>query len=384
MKKRKSKYVVNYLPFLKIEKPIKLGSIQFFPYPEQTDMIENSELIPYFERIKNSFWFAKDKSLESITLAKYLPKPWNQLDYDEQEIIWHTNIFLCFCCLATNEFSSDKPYRNSTNFQLFTQYLTVDSDFFSVQTRRRWGTNLTGGYKWGEHIQVIPHYVGRIGETKFDGSFISIFNDISEGKIGPFPELDISLEWFYWANTDSSFSNLDLEAVLMASAFEALFKVPHREKSKRKFLMDSIQNHFKDYKRITTSKPYAQGTSSETRGWKEFWMDEFYCYRNCIAHGNKPNWEGKIWNPLEHLLIAYKIFIDAVRVKFENEIQLKLDIETKANIDTTDEIIKDGKIFEKDWNEIFSKQMWKTTSNKFAGELAKKKAEAKKDRNKSI
>ena len=51
MKERKSKYVVHYLPFLEIEKPIKLGTVQFFPYPEQTDMIENSDLIPYFEKI---------------------------------------------------------------------------------------------------------------------------------------------------------------------------------------------------------------------------------------------------------------------------------------------------------------------------------------------
>jgi len=360
MKERKSKYVVHYLPFLEIEKPIRLGVVQFFPYPEHKDMIDNSELIPFCEKIKNSYWFAKDKSLNSITLAKYLPKPWNQLDDDEQKIVWNTNIFICFCCLAANKFSSDKPYRNSTNFQLITQYLTLDSDFFSVQTRRRWGTNLTGGYRWGEHIQVIPQYVGSIGETNFDDSFLSVFNDMLVGRIGPFPELDISLEWFYWANTDSPFTNLDMEAVLMASAFEALFEVPIRVTSKRKFLIDSIQNHFKDYERITATRPNTQGTTPRTIGWKEFWLDEFYWYRNCIAHGTTPDWEGKIWNPLEHLLIAYKIFIDSIRVKFENEIQLKLDIETKANIDATDEILKDGKIFSKNWNKIITKHMWET------------------------
>jgi hypothetical protein len=75
MKERKSKYVVYYLPFLKIENSIKLGAVQFFPYPEQTDMIENLDLIPYLEKITNSYRFTKDKSLKSITLAKYLPKP---------------------------------------------------------------------------------------------------------------------------------------------------------------------------------------------------------------------------------------------------------------------------------------------------------------------
>lgn len=363
MKERKSKCVVHYLPFLEIKKPIKLGVVQFFPFPKHTDLIENSALVPYFEKTMNSYWFAKNKSLQSITLAKYIKKPWNLLDESEQDLIWHTNIFLCFCCLVTNEFSPEKPYRNSTNFQLVTQYLTLDSDFFSVQTRRRWGTSLTGGYKWGQRIQVIPHYVGSIGETKFDESFLSIFNDILDGKIRPFPELDISLEWFYWANTDSQFTNLDLEAVLMASAFESLFKVPIGEKSKRKFLMEAIKNHFKDYKRIITTRPYAQRTAPKTRSWKEFWMDEFYWYRNCVAHGSKPDWKGRIWNPLEHLLIAFKIFIDAVRVKFENEIQLKLDIETKAHIAATDEIIKDGKIFKNDWSEIISKQMWEIISD---------------------
>jgi len=379
MKERKSKYVVNYLPFLEIEKPIKLGTVQFFPYPEQTDMVENSELIPYFEKIKNSYWFAKEKPLKSITLVKYLPKPWNQLDDDEQKIVWNTNIFLCFCCLATNEFSPDKSYRNSTNFQLITQYLSLESDFFSVQTRRRWGTSLAGGYRWGEHIQVIPNYIGTIFETKFDESLISIFNDILEGKFRHYPELNIALEWFYWANTDSPFTTLDLEAVLMASAFEALFKVYPEVGGKRKFLMEAIKHHFNNYKRITTTRPYIQGTSEKTRGWKGFWMDEFYWYRNCIAHGTKPDWNGKIWNPLEHLFIANKIFIDSIRVKFEKDRLLKMDIEQLTNIDATDEFIRDGSIFEKDWNNIFSNQMWETTSSQAKRELPKKKIRAERE-----
>lgn len=363
MKEEKSKYLVHYLPFLEIEKPISLGPVQFFPFPEQADMIENSALIPYFKKILDSYWFAKNKPLKSITFVKYLKKPWNLLDDAEQDLVWHTNILLSFCCLAANEFSPEKPYRNSSNFQLMTQYLTLDNDFFSVETRTRWGKSLAGGYKWGEHIQVIPYHVGSIGKTKFDDRFLTIFNDRLNERIGPFPELDVALEWFYWANTDSSFTNLDLEAVLMASAFEALFKVSIGETSKRKVLMEAIKHHFNNYKRITTERPDAQGTSPKTRGWKEFWMDEFYWYRNSVAHGSRPDWKARIWNPLEHLLIAFKIFIDGVRVKFESEIHLKLDIETKAHIAATDEIIMDGKIFEKDWNKIVSKQIWEITAD---------------------
>jgi len=92
-------------------------------------------------------------------------------------------------------------------------------------------------------------------------------------------------------------------------------------------------------------------------------MDEFYWYRNCIAYGTKPEWNDKIWNPLEHLLIANKIFIDSIRVKFENELLLNLDIEAKTSINITDEMIKNGNIFEKDWNEIFCIQMEKTVSS---------------------
>lgn len=347
-----SERVVHYLPFLRIEKPIQIGKFQLIPFPERTDLIEESKLIPFIEKITNSYQHAKSKSIQGITLMKNLDKPWMPLDEEGQSLIWRTNIILCFCCLATNELSPNKAYRNSTNFQLITQYLTLDSDSFSVQTRTRWGTMLTGGYRWGEHIQGVPNYIGSEGETRFDEFLLSIFNKILKAKVQPFSELDIALEWFYWANTDSPFTNLDLEAVLMASAFEALFKVPFDEPSKRKALSEAIRRHFNKYKRITTKRNDANGTSTKTRGWKEFWMEEFYWYRNCIAHGSKPDWKSRIWNSLEHLLIAYKIFIDAVRVKFESEINLKLDIETKAYIAATDEIIEDGKIFNKDWDEI--------------------------------
>ncbi len=252
-----------------------------------------------------------------------------------------------------------------------------------MQTRRRWGTSLAGGYKWGEHIQVIPNYIGTIGETKFDESLISIFNDILEGKFRHYPELSISLEWFYWANTDSSFTTLDLEAVLMASAFESLYRVPHSETNKRMFLMNSIQRHFNNYKRITTTKPYTQGTSEKKRGWKEFWMDEFYYYRNCIAHGTKPDWKGKIWNPLEHLFIAHKILIDSIRVKFEKDKLLKMDIKQRTNIDATDEFIRDGSIFEKNWNKIFLNQMWQTTSSQAKENYLRRRLERKEKGNKS-
>jgi hypothetical protein len=375
--KRKTKHVVHYLPFLEIKKPVRLGVVQFFPYPEHADMIGNSELVPYIEKIKNSFWIEKGRPLESITLAKYLPKPWSQLNDDEQKTMLHTNVILCFCCLAANEPSTEKPYRNSSNFKINTQHLSLNSDFFSIETRRRWGTELTGGFKWGRYVQVIPDYIGRIGETRFDEQLLTIFNNILKVKLGTYPELDISLEWFYWANTDSSYTNLDLEAVLMASAFEALFKIPLGV-NKRKFLMEAIRCHFSNYERIIVTKPDTLGTKLKTRGWKEFWFDEFYWYRNCISHGVKPNWRGKIWNPLEHLFIAYKIFIDSIRVKFEKERHLKLDIEAMARIDATDEIIRNGKIFKKNWNKIFSSQLWKTISYQIKKKLPTMKTKRKK------
>jgi len=378
-KGRKTKHVVHYLPFLEIKKPVKLGAVQFFPYPERADMIGNSKLVPYIEKIKNSFWFEKERALESITLAKYLLKPWSQLNDDEQKTILHTNVILCFCCLAANEPSTEKPYRNSSNFQINTQHLSLQGDFFSIEIRRRWGTELTGGFKWGKYVQVIPDYIGRIGKTKFDEQLLTIFNNILKVKLGTYPELDISLEWFYWANTDSSYTNLDLEAVLMSSAFEALYKVPART-NKRKFLMEAIRCQFGNYERIIATKPDTLGTKQKTRGWKEFWFDEFYWYRSCISHGAKPDWRGKIWNPLEHLFIANKIFIDSIRVKFEKEKHLILDRETKAMIDAVDEIIMKGKIFEKNWKEIFLKQIWRVPPNLIKKINQKKKTEAERKR----
>ena len=218
---------------------------------------------------------------------------------------------------------------------------------------------------------IIPNYIGTIGETKFDESLLIIFNNILEGKISSYSEANISLEWFFWANTDSPFATLDLEAVLMASAFEALFKIPPETRSKRKLLMESIKKHFNNYKRITTKRPDTQGSSPKERGWKEFWMDEFYWYRNCVAHGTPPDWKGKIWTPLEHLFIANKIFIDSIRVKFEKENLLNIDNETRASIDATDELIMNGKIFEKNWNKIISNQMWETLSSRIKKNLTK-------------
>ncbi|MCP2604538.1 hypothetical protein NLC29_00075 [Candidatus Aminicenantes bacterium AH-873-B07] len=87
-------------------------------------------------------------------------------------------------------------------------------------------------------------------------------------------------------------------------------------------------------------------------------MDEFYCYRNCTAHGNPSDWNGKIWTPLKAFFIANKIFIDSIRVKFEKENLLNIDNETRACIDATDELIMNGNIFEKNFKEIISEQIW--------------------------
>ena len=155
MKDKKSKYVIHYLPYLKISKTIKLGKVQFFSFPEQINMVDCSKLILFIEKIKNSYRYAIDKPIQSITLAKYFPKPWTELTDEEQNIIWQATIILCFCCLAANEFSPNKPYRNSSNFQLVTQYVNLDSNYFSIQTRRRWGITLTGGYKWGDYMSLF-------------------------------------------------------------------------------------------------------------------------------------------------------------------------------------------------------------------------------------
>ena len=251
-------------------------------------------------------------------------------------------------------FTQVRQYANSSLFTVYHQSFTLPVDFIAVNSRRRDGSLMVGGYRHGEMKFTIPVYADMAGELRqFDMGLLAALEQASSKGSSVANRLKAALSFFSLANTDSEAMVPDAEIILMISAYEQLL-APSDTGARPlaqslsalldKFGSVTVEQALNNRPGIFLNPRYEK----EQRGWRVHrkWIEEMYHLRNSYAHGKSITGRTWGWAPLEHLVIAALVFPLALK--------LLLTAEGHYKITRQDEVMcaaVDGLLGQIDWRE---------------------------------
>jgi hypothetical protein len=226
---------------------------------------------------------------------------------------------------ATNEyFQMIRPYVNRTMFELYWQRFAEPVEFVTLTARRRDGSLLIGGFRHGETKVTVPVQADSLDRVSIDTGFLRAISQAGLAGAKSVHRLKPALSFFSLANTDSDVMLPEAEAILLASAFEALLGSEGARGLGKRF-----GELFRDYGGVTVDNALSDRPGiridphfeKEQRGWfvHRKWAEELYDLRSKCVHGEPLSRRQWGWQPAEHLVIGAFAFPLAVKAILKGE-----------------------------------------------------------------
>jgi hypothetical protein len=317
---------ISFLPWLRISAPVRIGRFTFTPFLDRDDQITESvrEIGDTVTTIVSGYVDLSGRALRNcvLILDSQLTPSWDLPVSALSEARWAAaQLFLA--TFSMNEyFSQVGQYSNSSMFTVYHQSFALPIDFIAVNSRRRDGSLMVGGYRHGEMKFTIPVYADMRGELlQFDMGLLTALERASSNGSAVLSRLRAALSFLSLANTDSDAMLPEAEIILMISAYEQL--LAPRETGARPLAqaLSAVLDRFGSVtvEQALNNRPgIALGPrcEKEQRSWRVHrkWLEEMYHLRNSYAHGNSITSRRWGWLPEEHLVIAALVFPLALKL----------------------------------------------------------------------
>ena len=327
-----NKLQVFFLPWIgdRIEENIKIGSITFWPYPDEADKrITDAEIKNKLNEFFKQFITLDGKPVGKILMCSYKDEDFHKFTLEEYYELRNAVNALIFSAITSQTISavSDSspgrfPPPNSNVFELVS--FVLGNDFILTSGNGLWKVSdiafqnpiPQGGKLWRYDKEIIKC---------FDICFSEKHTESSKKEIN---RLIRSLEWFRLAHTEDNLISYGAKAfneevsypskiVMMSTAFEILFSLPKYRKSKKftKNVEDCIRKSTTEtlIEEIRTDEE-EKDTSRTQAGW---WAWDFYQLRNDVVHGDaiSPS-DLKYRNRIAHLIVADLVYLVCVEHLF--------------------------------------------------------------------
>jgi hypothetical protein len=317
--------VIYFLPYLPLEKEIRIGNMLFWPFhPLKGKYVNDAAILLQLEKVFRSYVDRSGGVTQSITIASIGKPQFRQFSGAELDNVDSAVKILAFASMMNIQYGYQ--YRNSENFQLYWQEFIPGEDMISMTHRFR--RQAFGGY-----VQKLGPY--KLEQVKFvqpESVLLAAATEISPGMLaglekiltrkgidGDADRILRSLEWFYFSHFDIRDIPDTSVVVMMATAFESLLNLPFRGKTHEfaktiEHCLVSKAGFLDTAASLRTSRLLGTKTYSYTKaGW---WAYEFYGLRSEIVHGVTWNlmYEGK-----SQLEIADLVFIEVLKRKLEEK-----------------------------------------------------------------
>lgn len=239
----------------------------------------------------------------------------------------------CLSSMAKNRYYSDSSPLANTNSSRFESYyhsFIPGSGFCSIQTRRREGRNLDGGYRHGELHLTVPPQVAVAQQCDTDQAFYKSLHSLP-AKSPLRRQLGAAAPMFNAAQRDADFVAPSTEVVLSAGAFDTVFDSPGTKNGLSEKLGKllgpastvslSVSNRWKKRRRafkasFTRPDEHKAIVRAEAEDWSltQLWMWEFYRIRSQLIHGDVQDERRQLWPTSAHLVVAAHIFPLALKL----------------------------------------------------------------------
>lgn len=357
-----------FLPWLTIQEPAVIGEVTFTPFSISDG--EPASIFADFRddivRIFSGYRGIKGEPIQSCTLA-YIDDKAPCSESADERLIANAAHLLAFAGIAQNEYCVNLGnYINSSCFQSIIQLFSKDSEFITLNTRRRDGSKYVGGMKHGEVIFSIPHQCAHVKSPMFDDNFLTSLGYILQENDPLSKRMMQSIWLFNEACSDSYMISFEREVILFASAFEQLLDCENCY-----HLTKIFGELLKNYSSITVenSSRYEDIVLSEDRGDTEKkwilsrkWIEELYDLRSAYTHGEDTKRRCWGWNDLEHTLMASFAFPMIVKILQAQESKYVLSETDEVYLGVIDKLLdaqgwfkpKDPSEFNSNWRKTIS------------------------------
>lgn len=344
--KENDKYVVTFLPWLKLQDSIELQDVFFWPFPNGQGQIKlGRDLASQLKRMFRGYRDPEGKPIEELTIISFKDDLFRYLSGEEARKISTTIRLLAFSVMAENEYYGQGNYFNSSHFQHFHQRFRLGNKYIAPHTRRRDGLTWHGGYKHGELKFSMPLQTSTRQMVKPNTQLLQSLVELLEQESSDADAVRQSIDWFFPSNSDMDSMSWQIELVMMASAFEALFQIQD-VRGKKDALMERLPAAFTGRLRQEVGRVGTDGQEA-TRSWKAWWIDEFYWLRNKVVHGGTINTSRMVWKVDEHMAIAAMILAISVKLRLNEKAKYELSGSDQVMADAIDYMIADGNLTER-------------------------------------
>jgi hypothetical protein len=322
---------ISFLPWLRISAPVSIGRFTFTPFLDDDDQTTAAlrEIGDAVRTVLSGYVDLRGTALRNcvMILNSELTPSWDLPPSSLGDARWAA-VQLFLVTFSMNEyFEQVRQYANSSMFTVYHQSFTLPIDFIAVNSRRRDGSLMIGGYRHGEMKFTVPVYADTTGEFRLlDSDLLAALERAASAGSTVLSRLRPALSFLSLASTDSDAMSQDAEIILMISAYEQLL-APSETGARHlalalsllleRFGSVSVDSALKNRPGIEVNAKYEK----EQRGWPVHrkWMEELYQLRNAYAHGDATNSRTWGWLPLEHLVMAALVFPLSVKLLLEAE-----------------------------------------------------------------
>lgn len=252
------------------------------------------------------------------------------LSEDEHAELRDVEVIVAFCGLAEREYFGGDSYVNTGTLELIVQRFSVSGKGFSIPSRRRDGSSsLWTSKKY--HRDMRPLHVHLANGVSLNQPLLDSLWELRSTR--EWPAFRRALALFNQANTDSDRISLDMEAGLVASAFERVLEL-HVGKWSRKGT-PTEQEIGSAFASATSAASALQRTAwtrnalptarAQEVTLREAWIRDLWNTRGKVAHGSEVVCLSAGWTVQEHLLLAAIAFPLLVKCELKARLGYGLD-----------------------------------------------------------
>jgi hypothetical protein len=316
---------IYFLPFFPLESELRVGDTLFWPFYQLKDtLIPDEGLRRDLERIFSCYVDHRGQILETITIASLHGPDLSPLSTDEEQYLDAAVKAVAFASIVKNVYRFQ--YRNSENFQVYTQELIPNQEEITLTyhfRRAAYGgyVHRQGPFPLTQTRFTQPQSVLLSGTRELDGRLLAGCGRVIEARAANqnAERITRSLEWFYFSHFDLRDIPDTAAAVMMSTAFETLFDLPENGKTER--FIRSVEELL-----VTRAAGFLDAVASARNrrmNWRNtpreynnagWWAHNFYNLRSSIVHGSR--WQF-LHNGRSHLEIADLVFIECLKRKLQ-------------------------------------------------------------------
>jgi hypothetical protein len=312
--------VLFFLPWVTTLDELGVGTMRLIPYvrgsaPGELHGVTQETLDRILGNYGDQAFFPEDRTISHLSFSTILTWDDDVIGLEVTESQIHSRLvyanYLVFAALSERRVCSHSGYCNSDGYKAIAQRFDLarpGDTAYNTRRRDGHGTHFVAAAGFPRFVR--PQHVDARLQAIFSPAVVEALVALPAGELKQ--RIDLAIESFLRANTDSASMTAQSEMVLMRVAFETILDSTHQVGD----LRQKLHEHF--IQDLPTEVQWGRGSNSEAvwrNRWPshvtrpiDAWIQDFCAARNEVAHGPRGAAASTVWHRHNHLLFSSWLF----------------------------------------------------------------------------